>query len=67
MKILKQAIYSRYVIAEVSKYIQISLQTSSDSFLQSFQCSSFKIVLGIQPRNHPQTQNLTLTLSSGFF
>ena len=29
MKLLKQAIYIRYVIAELSKFIQISLQTSS--------------------------------------
>ena len=35
MKFLKQAIYVRYVTEELSKFIQNSLQTSSDYFLQS--------------------------------
>ena len=36
LQFLKQALYIRYVTAELSKFIQISLQTSSDSFLQKF-------------------------------
>ena len=34
MKFLKQAIYIRYGIAKLSKIVQITMQTSSDSFLQ---------------------------------
>ena len=34
MKFLKQATYIRYVLAKLSKYVQISTLTSSDSFLQ---------------------------------
>ena len=34
MKILKPAIYIRHVIAKLSKFVQISVQTSSDSFSQ---------------------------------
>ena len=34
MKLLKRAAYVRYVIAKLSKFVQISMQTSSDSFLQ---------------------------------
>ena len=33
LKFLKQATYIRYVIAELSKSVQISMQTSSDCFL----------------------------------
>ena len=32
MKLLKQATYIRYVLAKLSKFVQISTQTSSDSF-----------------------------------
>ena len=34
MKFLKEATYIRYVIAELSKFVQINMQTSLDSFLQ---------------------------------
>ena len=34
MIFLKQAIYVRYVIAKLSKFVQINLQNSADSFLQ---------------------------------
>ena len=34
MKLLKEATYIRYVLAKLSKCVQISTQTSSDSFLQ---------------------------------
>ena len=34
MKLLKQATYIRYVLAKLSKFVQINTQTSSDSFLQ---------------------------------
>ena len=34
MEFLKRAAYIRYVIAKLSKFVQISMQTSSDSFLQ---------------------------------
>ena len=34
MKFLKQATYIRYVIARLSKFVQINIQTSLDSFLQ---------------------------------
>ena len=34
MKFLKQAIYIRYVIANLSKYVQISMLTSTESFSQ---------------------------------
>ena len=34
MVLLKQGTYIRYVLAELSKFVQISTQTSSDSFLQ---------------------------------
>ena len=34
MKFLKQATYIRYVIAKLSKFVQISMLISSDSFLQ---------------------------------
>ena len=34
MKFFKQATYIRYVIAKLLKYVQISMQTTSDSFLQ---------------------------------
>ena len=33
IKFLKRAIYIRYVIAKLSKFIQISMQSSSDSLL----------------------------------
>ena len=33
-KFLKQTAYSGYVIAKLSKYVKISLQTYSDSLLQ---------------------------------
>ena len=33
-QILEQANYVRYVIAKLSKFIQVSMQVSSDSFLQ---------------------------------
>ena len=32
--LLKQATYIRYVLAELSKFVQISTETFSDSFLQ---------------------------------
>ena len=35
MKFLKQANYVEYVIAKLSKYIKISMQTFSDSILQT--------------------------------
>ena len=34
MKFLKEATYIRYVIAKLSKYVQINMLTSSDFFLQ---------------------------------
>ena len=34
MKLLKQGTYTKYVLAKLSKFVQISTQTSSDSFLQ---------------------------------
>ena len=33
-KLLKQPIYIRYVLVKLSKFVQISTQTSSDSYLQ---------------------------------
>ena len=34
VKLLKKATYIRYVLAKLSKFVQISTQTSSDSFLR---------------------------------
>ena len=34
LKFLKQTTYVRYLIAKLSKYVQISMLTSSESFLQ---------------------------------
>ena len=36
MKFLKQATYIRYVIAKLSKFVQICMQNSSDSFYRGF-------------------------------
>ena len=41
MKFLKWATYIRYVIAKLSKFVQISMLASSDSFLQMI-LSKFK-------------------------
>ena len=45
MKFLKQAAYIRYVIANLSKFVQISMLTSTESFLQD----SLKIKKGLEP------------------
>ena len=36
MEFLKQATYIRYVIAKLSKFVQIFMQNSSDSFYRGF-------------------------------
>ena len=44
MKLLQQATYIRYVLAKLSKFVQISTQTLSDSFLED----SLKIKKGLE-------------------
>ena len=36
MNFLKQATYIKYILAKLSEFVQISLQTSSDSFYRGF-------------------------------
>ena len=46
MKFLMQATYISYVTVKLSKFVQISMQTSLDSFLQEV---SLKIKKGLEP------------------
>ena len=50
MKFLMQATYISYVTVKLSKFVQISMQTSLDSFLQV----SLKIKKGLEPVSRPQ-------------
>ena len=51
MKFLMQATYISYVTVKLSKFVQISMQTSLDSFLQEV---SLKIKKGLEPVSRPQ-------------
>ena len=52
MTLLKQAIYIKYVIAKLLKFVQICIQTFSDSFLQEEDSLKTKKTLEIVSRSH---------------